>query len=855
MRRILVTCLIITSFLSELQAQCPGLDQRIRLQCESCSGVEVLDKISSKTNLTFSYSNTDLAEWSIIIDDRSSVRRILTKLLKNRGYTFECIGSDQVLIYRKPAQSREFSGFVVDEASLTPLENVLVYNALGQHTYTNSDGFFYLNEAVSDTFYFSYPGYLEFSSGLIESASNVIRLKEENTLGEIKVIGMDSALFKSGRGGWFINLDRWRNYPSLNGTPGITHKISTLPGMQSTIDVNGGIVVRGGGKNENLTLLDGMEIYNPTHMFGIFGSISDRSLSSVSFFKGNAPSSYSGRVSSVIDMRSKVGDFKKWHGSLDVNPIFGEVFLTGPLKRKKTSVALSIRRSFTDMFPVFYEQIQDQNSIDRFRYYFYDTKMHLTHRSSKSGAIHLSAYSGGDVGYINQRDKLVEELTKTELNKDRFIQANHGAMITWKKRWSSKFGTKIDLGLTNYRFDYVNRYDLNLTGDTFDYDRGTVLGHKSEILDYVAAFNATGQILSKGMWDIGVRSTYHEFEPNASSYSIREKGVALSDTVYGDGTTDALDVRIHAENSWEWDKLLLRYGASLVSFKTDTSFLSVQPSMFASYRISKHLRAHVGWSQNVQFTHAVPNNTFGIPINVWLPSTREVMPLVTQQMELGFHYLNEDVLDVQVDAYRRTMQNAINYRFGVFDLISEWEEAILQGQGRSVGVEFMLRKELGKLSAWVKYVLSKSERKYDEVNNGDWIPFQYDRRHDFSTVWKYDINSKWVIGLTCIYSSGHYITIPDEQYLIEINEQPRLISQFGRLNNLKIPDYMRFDLAADRKINSKKYRSTLSFKVFNILNRQNVFYVSSSLNANGSFNIDPIALFPLLPTINYAIHF
>lgn len=855
MHRILVICLIITSFLSELQAQCPGLDKRIRVKCESCSGVEFLDKVTSKTNITFSYSNTDLAEWNIQMDERSSVRRMLTKLLKNRGYTFECIGADQVLIYRNTTEKREFSGFVVDEASLTPLENVLVYNALGQHTYTNSDGFFYLKEAELDTFYFSYPGYLEFATGLMETVSNVIRLKEENTLREIKVVGLDSALFRSGRGGWLVNLDRWRNYPSFTGTPGITHKISTLPGMQSTVDVNGGIVVRGGGKNENLVLLDGMEIYNPTHMFGIFGSISDRSLSSVSFFKGNAPSHYSGRVSSVIDMKSRIGDFKKWHGSLDVNPIFGELFLNGPIKKEKTSIALSFRRSFTDMFPVFYQQIQDQNSIDRFRYYFYDTKLHLTHRSSKNSAVHLSAYSGGDVGYINQRDKLVQELTKTEANKDRFIQANHSVMLTWKKRWSSAFGTSLDLGLTNYRFDYVNRYELKLAGDTFSYDRGTTLGHKSEILDYVAGINATGQLGSKGKWDIGLRSTYHQFDPNTSNYSIQEQGIALSDTAYGEGQTDALDLRAHAENSWEWDKFLLRYGVSVVSFKTDTTFLSVQPSVFASYQLSGDLRVNGGWSENVQYTHAVPNNTFGIPINVWLPSTRAVLPLISSQCEIGVHYLNEDVIDLQVDAYRRIMQNAVNYRFGVFDLISEWENAILQGQGRSIGLEVMLRKDLGKLSAWVKYVLSKSERKYDEVNNGNWIPYQYDRRHDFTTVWKYDINPRWVIGLTCIYSSGHYITIPDEQYLIEINEQPRLISQFGSLNNLKIPDYLRFDLAADHKINSKRFRSTLSFKVYNVLNRQNVFYVSSRLNANGSFNIDPISLFPLLPTINYAIQF
>ena len=235
-------------------------------------------------------------------------------------------------------------------------------------------------------------------------------------------------------GGVNINIAELNKIPSIAGSPGVLNSLRFLPSIQSTVEVNGGMVVQGGGKDQNLVLFDGMELYNPMHLFGLFSVFDENSLQSISFYKNSIPPQYSGRLSSVLDVKSKVGDFQKWNSKLNVNPVLLEGMVDGPLNKEKTSFLLSGRRSFTDFFPLFYEQIQTQNELSRFKYYFYDVTGTLNHKFSEKSHAYVTGYLGGDKGYIRGSTKEFGADNIQEEQNDVFVQSNlllTGGYKTW----------------------------------------------------------------------------------------------------------------------------------------------------------------------------------------------------------------------------------------------------------------------------------------------------------------------------------------------------------------------------------------------------------------------------------------
>ncbi|MCB9246446.1 MAG: TonB-dependent receptor [Flavobacteriales bacterium] len=842
-----------------LHAQCPDLERQVHIKSGLHSARSILTQIERSSEIRFSYNLQDLKGVSFNISEtKSTINSVLNYTLAQRGFEFECISENSVLVYKKVRDPEiDLTGFVIDSENLGPVADAVVYSRKKGWTICDADGFFQIRDLpVPDTLLIVMPGFVTAFFPISGKNEQVeIRLHSDSALKEVLISGRDSLLLGNFKGGWMVNTGRLSSFPTFSVTPGVLNNLALLPGLQSAFEVNGGIVVRGGDLNQNLVLMDGLEIYNPTHSFGMFGVFSGNSLQSVELYKGNFPSRFSGRASSVMQMRSKQGDLRKWNGVATFNPLFTSIDVNGPLKKERTGMNLSMRRSLTDLFPLYFEQIQEQNEIDRFRFYFFDLKLNVDHKLKSNGKLYFSSYLGGDVGYINSKQEENRSLIEREENRDNFNQGNLLLQAGWKRWWKWHIASNISAGVTQYRFDLRNRYDLSFKSDTLDYTRATQFKYRTQIRDYQIRADLSRKDRFNGIWNAGSQFILHDFIPNRSFYSVTENGRIAQEAERNNGQGNAQELRNYIEYNGKWRNLEANMGVTGSYFKNDRAYRLLQPRVNATYSIKPALSIHAGYGKTSQFLHAIPNNNTGLPFNVWVPADSEIPPVTTEQFETGLRWDISEKYALSVDAYTRSMNNVLAYRFNILDLISAWHETVISGSGRSKGLEFLALKSQGNLTGWIKYSLSRTDRSFAEFNDGNWFPFQFDRRHDLAVVARQRISRNWQLGLSTVYTSGHYITIPETQYLIYLEGEPRLISQFGRMNNLQVPDYFRMDAGITYSRNSGKFRHVFSMNVYNLTNRINVYYVTATIQDDGVTRIEPVSLLPILPSLSYALHF
>jgi outer membrane receptor protein involved in Fe transport len=256
--------------------------------------------------------------------------------------------------------------------------------------------------------------------------------------------------------------------------------------------------------------------------------------------------------------------------------------------------------------------------------------------------------------------------------------------------------------------------------------------------------------------------------------------------------------------------------------------------------------------------HLLTNATSGSPTDVWLPSTNNVKPEISDQVAIGFY---KNILygeyEFSSEAYYKTMQNQIDYRnaantFGNDNIESE----LLYGSGRAYGIELMLRKKTGRLTGWVGYTLSKVEKKFNEIDNGKYFNARQDRKHDISIVGMYELNKRWSVSATWVYNTGNAVTFPSGKY--QANGQTVFL--YTERNGYRMPAYHRLDLGATleaRKNKSRRYQSSWTFGIYNAYARENAFTINFRDKKDDATKTEAVrtALFKIIPSITWNFKF
>lgn len=781
------------------------------------------------------------------------------------------------------AQRYTISGYITDKDNGEHLigANVFDKQTLGGCV-SNNYGFYSLtHEGGRVAIVVSYLGYEDLETELGLAGDTTINFELEVSSSEIEqvtVVGNKRSKVEDTQMSMIdIPIATLQKVPVLFGEADVLKVIQLLPGVQSGTEGSTGIYVRGGGPDQNLFLLDGVPVYNASHLFGFFSVFNPDAVKTVQLYKGGFPARFGERLSSVIDIRMKDGNMKKYQGSFSVGLIASKFYLEGPIKKDRTSFILSARRTYADLLARPFIAASNAQRDDKFTggYYFYDVNAKVNHKFSEKSRLFLSAYLGNDEAY----------------GKDKY-RDDYGNPAD-RNEYTDKFGLGWGNIISALRWNYLltNRLFSNTTVtysryifDVHDEAESKNLASGERNLDFFRYFSGIEDVSARLDFDyypsaahtvkFGTSYTYHDFKPGVTrlKFDFGDESSRI-DTTIGNETIDAGEWVAYAEDNIRIGSAVrVNAGVHFAAFNVqDTTYTSLQPRLSVRVLAGDGLSFKASYSRMAQFVHLLTTSAISLPTDLWLPVTRKFEPPVSDQFAVGMSAQLPKGLDLTVEGFYKTMENLIEYKEGASfgSSGSSWETKVEKGRGWSYGGEFLLEKNTGKTTGWIGYTLSWTNRQFENLNFGRVFPAKYDRRHDISVVVTHEFSKQFDIGLTWVYGTGNAATLGVMEY-----PSPNIPGIFGRSyygplteyegrNNYRTPAYHRLDLGLNFNKELRRGVRTWNISVYNAYNRKNPFFVNwgsdETINDSGDYVSKPVlkqySLFPMIPSVSYSFRF
>jgi hypothetical protein len=751
------------------------------------------------------------------------------------------------------SQNVTVSGFISDDFSGEKLIGATVYDLnLQKGTSSNGYGFYSITLPRGELkIKFSFIGYQPIVK-TVSVDSNLklnINLKERVELKEFVVNASESEKIqeKSLMSTMDLSMEKVKSLPVLLGEKDVMKTIQLLPGVQSGSEGSSGLYVRGGGADQNLILLDGVPIYNASHLFGFFSVFNADAINSVSIIKGGFPARYGGRLSSVIDIKMKEGNIKEFHGEGSIGLISSKLTLEGPIIKNKTSFIVSGRRTYADVLA---RPFMDKDEIGG--YYFYDINGKVNHTFSDDSRLYLSLYFGNDKFFV--RDIGDNYYVEASLRWGNVINS-----LRWNKIINDKLFVNTNLRFSNYKFSVGNESRYDGVSESFNYYSGILDFGGAVDFDYIPS---TNQYIK-----FGLSETYHTFSPGVNQYSSNANSEDI-DTSFGSGKLYAHEFLVYAEDDFSIsEKLKINIGIHGSGFLVNNkTYLSLQPRFSGRFLINETMAFKMSFAKMTQYLHLLSNTSIGLPTDLWVPATERIAPQKSTQIAVGIAKTLKKGFEVSLEGYYKWMNNLIEYKEGAsfFGNSVDWQDKVEAGKGWSYGGELLLEKKQGKTTGWIGYTLSWTNRQFDEINFGEIFPYRYDRRHDIGIALTHTFNKKktkkgrdkWFdLGLVWVYGTGNSVTLSFERYEklkgvdIGYSEEGELKYLSGR-NNFRVPSYHRLDLGINKHKITKWGEQIWSFGIYNAYSRQNPFYLYFD-----DADLMQVSLIPIVPSVSYSFKF
>jgi len=757
-----------------------------------------------------------------------------------------------ILAVTARGQKVTISGYVTERKSGETIPGAIVYvPGLNTGTATNAFGFYSLTIPGGNAeLNISTVGYTTARLHLRLTGDTAIsvQLETANELKEVVVAGKkDAVQYRTLMSSIDLPVETIKSLPAFLGEVDVMKAIQLLPGIQAGSEGSSGIYVRGGSPDQNLILLDGVPVYNSSHLFGFFSVFNADALKSVEVIKGGFPARYGGRLSSVIDVNMKEGNKQKFHGEGGIGLIASRLTLEGPLKKDKASFMISGRRTYYDILAQPF-----MRGPVKAGYYFYDMNSKVNFKLGERDRIYVSGYFGNDKFYARQKNN--NSIGGTDLSSTLNTNIKWGN-ITSVARWNHQFSNKVFGNLTSYysqyNFDVFSKMQSRFATINEEYMLKYVSGINDKAIKYDLDFIPSPAHSIKS----GLGYVYHTYKPGAmqTRTAIDSK---VQDTTIGTSSLSAGEADAYVEDDIKIsDALRANVGVHVTGFKVrDEFYPSVQPRIGIRYLLSDRVSLKGSFVQMNQFIHLLSNSSIGLPTDLWVPVTDKVPAQQSHQGALGAAWTITDGIELTVEGYYKTMKNVIEYKEGAsfFNSATGWEDKVEIGKGKSYGGEFFLQKRKGKFTGMVGYTISRTTRKFDNLNDGREFPYRYDRRHDLKIAAVYAPGEKFEVSADWIYGTGNAITLPVGYYTGEDNSLQQIYT--GR-NGFRMPPYHRADVSMKFKKQTKWGERAWVLSAYNVYNRMNPFYVYSTTNSSGNVVFRQMSLFPIIPSISYQFKF
>jgi hypothetical protein len=711
---------------------------------------------------------------------------------------------------------------------------------------TNEYGFYSLSLPQGTyTVIVSYVGYTD-KQETVNLTQNVEKnwdMTDDIMLQEVvvKAVKDDENLTRAVMGTEVLNVKEISKIPIVFGEKDLVKTIQLLPGVKSNGEGSTGFSVRGGATDQNLILLDEAPVYNATHLLGFFSTFNSDAIKDATIIKGNSPAQFGGRLSSVLDVKMKEGNNKEFKVSGGLGLISSRLTVEGPIQKERSSFIISGRRTYADLFLRLTEDFKGS------KLYFYDWNAKANFAINDKNKIFFSGYSGKD--NFSVRD----------------IFGTDWGNTTGTLRWNSLINSKL---FSNTSLVYSN-YDFNI-GFQGGANRTTI---NSNIKDINLGQDFSYFLNPQNTLKFGFNTIHHSITPSratGSEVAVSKKSRnSLENSLYVNNTYQANDkfnldyglrfsfYNVLGGDTYNvYDNGKLTNSVNLEKGKIGKTYYNLEPRLSMNYRANNTTSVKLGYARNTQNLHLMSNSTAGSATDSWIGNSYNIKPEVADQFSLGLSKnFADNGYELGIETYYKSMQNQIDFRDGAdINTVPDVESELLFGKGRAYGLEVLFKKKTGKLTGWVGYTLSKTERKINGINNGEWYNAKQDRTHDLSVVGIYSLTDKWSLSGTFIYNTGNAVTFPTGKY--KINDLP--VYQYGDRNGNRMPATHRLDLSATYEKPSKgRYQSSWSFGLYNAYGRRNPYSIDFRESKTDPNKIEAVklSLFRFVPSVTYNFKF
>lgn len=670
-------------------------------------------------------------------------------------------------------------------------------------------------------------------------------LESKQRIKEVKITAkrLDDNVSKAQMGTEIVDMKQIAKLPVIFGEKDVLKTIQLLPGVKSAGEGNAGFNVRGGGTDQNLILLDEAPVYNASHLLGFFSTFNSDAIKDAIIIKGNSPANYGGRLSSVLDVRMKEGNNKNFGINGGIGLISSRLTIEGPIQKEKSSFMFSGRRTYADVFLKASDEFKE-NSI-----YFYDFNAKANFKLDEKNKLFLSGYFGRDVlGFGNVFG---------------IDWGNTTGTIRWNHLYSDKFFSNTSLIYSDYD------YNIKITSGA------TKFNINSNITDFNLKQDFQYFVNPKNSIRFGLNAIHHNITPtrfqgdSISNEANKTNRKGLEGALYLSNTMTLSEnfnldygVRLSTYTILGGDLYNKFHGTQTIGIvdlrggSLGRTYLSPEPRIIGNYIINDSSSLKFGYARHTQHLHLLSNSTSTSPTDQWIGNSYNIRPEISDQFSIGYtRNFKDNQYELSLETYFKNLQNQVDYRDGAdINTALDVESELLYGEGRAYGLELTLKKKIGKLTGWIGYTLSRTERKIEGINNNNWYAARQDRTHDLSIVGVYQLSERWSLSALFVYTTGNAVTFPSGKY--QIGGQTRFY--YTERNGYRMPSYHRMDVSATLEGKpGKRFQSSWNFGLYNVYGRENAYIIQFRDNPDNANETQALqfALFRFVPSVTYNFKF
>jgi hypothetical protein len=628
-----------------------------------------------------------------------------------------------------------------------------------------------------------------------------------------------------------LDVKSLKKFASPMGEVDILRVVLSLPGVQTVGEASNGLNVRGGSASQNLILYNNAVVYNPTHLFGFFTAFNADEIQSVEIQKGTFPAEQGGRLSSIIDIRSRKGNEEKFVGTGGIGLLTSRFTLEGPLYKGKTSFLVGARSSYSDWL---LHKVPN-NMINKSTASFYDVNFNVSHKANEKNTLFLSGYLSKD---------------KFKFNDDSLYNYRNRVLAL---RWDKVFSERLhgSLNVSNSKYDYsvssvkypAKSFNLNYQLEQYD-AKANFIFHPTVKHNLTFGVNSILYNILPGMINPTGDSSLIKYDKLQKEMGL-ENAVFIGDnfelsprlSLYG-GLRYSFYFALGPKDVYQYTAGVPKSDWTIIdtmhvkSMRSTAIYHGPEYRFSARWAFNNNLSVKASYNRTRQYLQMLSNTTAISPTDVWKLSDQHIKPQIGNQVSLGmFKNFQSGKYELSIESYYKWMQNILDYKDGANLLLNHTIESdVLNARGMSYGVEFLLKKSRGKLNGWASYAYSRSflqtesEFVSETVNNGDYYPSNYDKPHAFNLTTNYSVSHRFSVSMNMTYSTGRPITLPLAKYTLE--EATRLF--YSERNQYRVPDYFRVDLGLNIEGNHKIKKlahGSWTIGIYNLTGRKNVYSV------------------------------